>query len=69
MRRTPMTPEDAPVGHLLSRRQVITLLGATGALWLMGGRLFSRPSFAGIPAPPVWSDQSKPKAPISSMNA
>ncbi len=51
MRRKTMTLEDAPVGHLLSRRQVITLLGATGALWLMGGRLSSRKSFAGIPAP------------------
>ena len=46
-----MTFEDSPVGRLLSRRQVITLLGATGALWLMGGGLFSRESFAGIPVP------------------
>ena len=41
-----MTSDDSPVGHLLSRRQVITLLGATGALGLMGGGLFSRQSFA-----------------------
>jgi protocatechuate 3,4-dioxygenase beta subunit len=30
------------MGHLLSRRQVITLLGTTGALWFMGDRLISR---------------------------
>ncbi|MGH7257346.1 MAG: twin-arginine translocation pathway signal protein, partial [Nitrospiraceae bacterium] len=32
-----MTPEDAPVGRLLSRREVVRLLGATGVLWLSGG--------------------------------
>ena len=46
-----MTPDDAPVGHLLTRRQVLTLLGATSALWLMGDRLISRGSYAGIPVP------------------
>lgn len=46
-----MTPDPSFVGRPLSRRQVITLFGVTGALWLMGGRLFSRQSFAGIPAP------------------
>lgn len=46
-----MTSDDSPVGHLLSRRQVITLLGATGALGLMGGGLFSRQSFASTPIP------------------
>ena len=51
MRRKIMTLEDSPVGQLLSRRQVITLLGTTGALWLTGSRLFSRESFAGIPVP------------------
>ena len=39
------------LGPLLSRRQVITLLGATGALWLMGGGLFSRQSIAGTQVP------------------
>ena len=37
--------------RLLSRRQVVTLLGATGALWLMGGSLFSRQSIAGTHVP------------------
>lgn len=32
--------------RLLSRRQVVTLLGTSGALWLMGGHLFSRQSIA-----------------------
>lgn len=33
-----MTPEDILVGRLLSRREMVTLLGVTGALWL-GNRL------------------------------
>ncbi|MCC2642109.1 MAG: Intradiol ring-cleavage dioxygenase [Nitrospira sp.] len=41
-----MTHEDSPVGQLLSRRQLVTLLGATGALWLMGGGLFLRRAVA-----------------------
>lgn len=45
-----MTPRE-PVGHLLSRRQMVSLLGATGALWLMGGGLFSRQSLAGAQIP------------------
>jgi len=32
-----MTPDDTPLGRLLSRREVVTLLGATGVLWLAGG--------------------------------
>jgi len=39
------------LGPLLSRRQLVALLGATGALWLMGGRLFSRQSLAGAQIP------------------
>src|SRR6266545_3631870 len=31
-----MTHDDDPVGRLLSRRGVMTLLGATGTLWLAG---------------------------------
>ena len=46
-----MTPEDSPVGRLLSRREVVSLLGTTGALWLMGGSLFSRQSNAGTHVP------------------
>ena len=51
MRRPPLIPDESSIGHLLSRRQAITLLGATGALWLMGGGLFYRQSIAGIPVP------------------
>ena len=46
-----MTHEDSPLGHLLSRRQMVTLLGTTGALWLMSGSLFSRQSVAGTHGP------------------
>jgi protocatechuate 3,4-dioxygenase beta subunit len=37
---------DKPSGHILSRRQVVKLIGATGAIWLAGGGLSSRPAFA-----------------------
>lgn len=46
-----MTPEDASVGRLLSRREVVTLLGATGTLWLMGGSLFPRRAVTAIHGP------------------
>ncbi|MCS6329571.1 MAG: intradiol ring-cleavage dioxygenase [Nitrospira sp.] len=39
------------LGHLLSRRQVVALLGATGAFWLMGGGLFFRRSIAETQVP------------------
>ncbi|MBY0248205.1 MAG: intradiol ring-cleavage dioxygenase [Nitrospiraceae bacterium] len=42
-----MEPTDKPSGHVLSRRQVVTLLGTTGALWLTGGGLIPRRLFAG----------------------
>lgn len=42
-----MEPRDKPSGHLLSRRQVVRLLGATGALWLAGGGLVPRRVVAG----------------------
>lgn len=42
-----MKPTDKPSGHVLSRRQVVTLLGTTGALWLSGGGLIPRRAFAG----------------------
>ncbi|MDE3041972.1 MAG: intradiol ring-cleavage dioxygenase [Nitrospirota bacterium] len=38
-------------GYLLSRREVITLLGTTGALWMMGGNLILRRSVAAMPSP------------------
>ena len=37
-----MTLENRPVGHLLSRRDVLRYLGATGAAWLMAGSLDPR---------------------------
>jgi protocatechuate 3,4-dioxygenase beta subunit len=46
-----MGPKDDPVGHFLSRRDVVRLLGATGAVWLTGGGLFSGRAAAGIPDP------------------
>lgn len=46
-----MTHEDESAGCLLSRREVVTLLGATGALWLMGGTLHPRRSAAAMPTP------------------
>lgn len=38
-------------GHLLSRRQVVSLLGATGVFWLIGGALFSRQASASSDVP------------------
>lgn len=46
-----MTSEDASVGRLLSRREVVTLLGTTGALWLMSGSLFPRRAVAATHGP------------------
>ncbi|HEV3485777.1 MAG TPA: hypothetical protein VG106_10240 [Vicinamibacterales bacterium] len=34
-----MIDDDQPIGHLLSRRELVTLLGAAGAAWLMPGVL------------------------------
>jgi protocatechuate 3,4-dioxygenase beta subunit len=42
-----MEPKDKPSGHILSRRQVVKLLGATGALWLAGGGLVPKQVVAG----------------------
>jgi protocatechuate 3,4-dioxygenase beta subunit len=46
-----MTPDHLPVGHLLTRRQVVSFLGITSALWLMGSSLFYRQSIAGTHVP------------------
>ena len=46
-----MTDEDRPMGRLLSRREVVAFLGATGAVWLAGGSLFPRWAIAGTPGP------------------
>lgn len=48
----PMTTQDRPVGRLLSRREVVVLLGAAGATWLMAGNPAPRRAFAG-PLPPL----------------
>jgi protocatechuate 3,4-dioxygenase beta subunit len=34
-----MTKDDAPVGRLVSRREAVTWLGASGAAWLLGSAL------------------------------
>jgi len=46
-----MTHEDTPAEHLLSRREVVAYLGATGVAWLMAGSLNSRRAVAGMPGP------------------
>ena len=46
-----MTDEDRPAGHLLSRREVMAFLGATGVTWLMAGSLFPRWAVAGTIGP------------------
>jgi protocatechuate 3,4-dioxygenase beta subunit len=46
-----MTYENRPTGLLLSRREILTLLGATGALWMMGGSLRPRWASAALQGP------------------
>jgi protocatechuate 3,4-dioxygenase beta subunit len=46
-----MTHENKPIGRLLSRREVIAFLGATGAVWLASGSLFPKWAIAGTPGP------------------
>lgn len=46
-----MTHEDRPAGRLLSRREVVAFLGATGVAWLMAGSLIPRRALAGLPDP------------------
>ena len=46
-----MTHEDRPVGRLLSRREILTLLSATGVAWLMTGSLIPRRAVAAIQGP------------------
>ncbi|HYM89227.1 MAG TPA: hypothetical protein VES92_08930, partial [Nitrospiraceae bacterium] len=43
-----MTIEDTPAGRLLSRREVVAYLGATGVAWLMAGSLIPRRAIAGM---------------------
>ena len=46
-----MTAEKHAAGPLLSRRDVVTILGATGAAWLMTGGLIPRLAVAGEQSP------------------
>ena len=46
-----MTHEDRPAGPLLSRREVVACLGATGVVWLMTGSLNPRRAVAGTLGP------------------
>jgi protocatechuate 3,4-dioxygenase beta subunit len=46
-----MRNEDRSMGRLLSRREVMAYLGATGAVWLAGGSLFPRWAIAGTRGP------------------
>lgn len=46
-----MTHEDTPAGRLLSRREVVAYLGATGVAWLMAGSLNHRRAVAGMLGP------------------
>ena len=46
-----MTHENGPAGRLLSRREILRYLGATGAVWLMAGSLNPRLSEAGTLGP------------------
>jgi protocatechuate 3,4-dioxygenase beta subunit len=46
-----MMDKDGPAGRLFSRREVVTFLGAAGAVWLAGGSLFPRQAIAGTIGP------------------
>ncbi len=46
-----MTHEDTPAGHLLSRREVVVFLSATGVAWLMAGSLNPGRAVAGTLGP------------------
>lgn len=46
-----MTHDDRPAGPLLSRREVVTFLGATGVAWLMAGNLTPMRAVAGTLGP------------------
>ena len=43
-----MNGNDERIGHILSRRELMTLLGATGTAWLLGERLAPAPAIAGL---------------------
>jgi protocatechuate 3,4-dioxygenase beta subunit len=47
----PTPHEDGPEGRLLSRREILTFLGATGVAWLMAGSLIPRRALASTSGP------------------
>lgn len=46
-----MTESEVRMGNVLSRREVVKLLAATGGIWLTGGGLIPSPPFAGAAGP------------------
>jgi protocatechuate 3,4-dioxygenase beta subunit len=46
-----MTPDDSSHGRLLSRREAVQWLGASGAAWFMAGSLFPTLALADRPGP------------------
>ena len=46
-----MRDEEGPAGRFLSRREAMTILGATGAVWLAGGSLLPRRANADLLGP------------------
>ena len=64
-----MKDEDRPMGRLLSRREVLAYLSTAGAVWLAVAVHFPNGQLRERLALHVWSDQSKPKVPISSTSA
>lgn len=46
-----MKEQDKRMGTVLSRRKMMTLLGATGAAWLLGERVASPQAIAGLASP------------------
>ena len=46
-----MTHEDEPAERLLSRREVVAFLGATGVTWLIASSLNHRRAVAETPGP------------------
>lgn len=46
-----MKGNDHRMGHMLSRREAVALLGATGAAWLLGEHRAPPPALAGLASP------------------
>ena len=54
-----MTDDDVPLLHLLSRRDVLGLLGAAGTAWLTGGLLAPDSALASTPSCVVRPEQTE----------